>query len=87
MSASHRNQYLGNQNLADICNAARGMLLSLGCIQALRCNSNKCPTGIATQDPGLVRGLVVEEKDKRVANFQMETVRSAADKQARLQQA
>ena len=61
---------------ADICYAARGFMLALGCIQALRCNSNGCPVGVATQDPGLIRGLVVEDKFKRVENFQRETVHS-----------
>lgn len=61
---------------ADMCNAARAMMFALGCIQALRCNSNTCPTGVATQDPALVRGLDVGDKARRVANFHEETVRS-----------
>lgn len=61
---------------ADVCNSARAMLFALGCIQALRCNSNKCPTGVATQDPELVKGLYVPDKAIRVANFQRETVHS-----------
>jgi glutamate synthase domain-containing protein 2 len=61
---------------ADTCNSARAMLFALGCIQALRCNSNQCPTGVATQDPELVRGLHVPNKAIRVANFQHETVHS-----------
>lgn len=59
---------------ADICSSGRGMMLALGCIQALRCNSNACPVGVATQDPALVVGLVPEQKRARVANFQRETV-------------
>ena len=59
---------------ADICNSARGMMFALGCIQALRCNSNHCPTGVATQDPSLERGLVVADKAPRVEDFQRETV-------------
>lgn len=59
---------------ADICASARGMMLALGCIQALRCNSNACPVGVATQDPHLVKGLVPEQKRTRVANFHRETV-------------
>lgn len=59
---------------ADLCNSARGMMLALGCIQALRCDTNNCPTGVATNKPGLMRGLVVEEKWQRVKNYQMETV-------------
>ena len=61
---------------ADMCNAARAMMFALGCIQALRCNSNMCPTGVATQDPELVAGLVVEDKSHRVARFHKETVHS-----------
>jgi len=61
---------------ADICNAARGMLFAIGCIQALRCNTNACPTGVATQDPELVKGLHVGNKAQRVANFHRETVKS-----------
>jgi glutamate synthase domain-containing protein 2 len=45
---------------ADVCNAARSFLFSLGCIQALKCNTNTCPTGITTQDPDLSWGLVSE---------------------------
>ena len=50
------------------------MMFALGCIQAQICNSNACPTGVATQDPKLVRGLVVANKSKRVHNYQRETV-------------
>ncbi len=61
---------------ADMCNSARGMMLALGCIQALECNLNRCPTGIATQNPSLTKGLVVADKEKRVANFHQETIKS-----------
>ncbi len=61
---------------ADLCNSARAMMFALGCIQALRCNSNNCPTGVATQNPELVKGLHVPNKATRVANFQRETVHS-----------
>ena len=54
---------------ADACNSARAMMMALGCIQALQCNSNKCPTGVATQDPALVVGLDVNDKKYRVANY------------------
>jgi len=54
---------------ADVCNSARGMMLALGCIQALKCNTNECPTGVATNNPKFVRGLVVSEKWKRVRNY------------------
>ncbi len=59
---------------ADICNSARGMMLALGCIQAQRCNTNECPTGVASNNPKLVQGLVVAEKWKRVRNYQQRTV-------------
>ncbi len=54
---------------ADFINSARGFMFSLGCIQAMRCHSNTCPTGIATHNKRLQRGLVVEEKYLRVANY------------------
>lgn len=59
---------------ADVCNSARGMMLALGCIQALKCDTNECPTGITTNKPGLMKGLVVEDKWKRVKNYQSETL-------------
>src|SRR5690606_2174690 len=59
--------------------SARGMMFALGCIQALECHSNTCPTGVATQDPSLTKGLVPEKKSVRVARFQYETVKSAMD--------
>ena len=61
---------------ADTCNSARAMMMALGCIQALECNKNTCPTGVATQNPELVKGLVVEDKKVRVANFHKHTVES-----------
>lgn len=61
---------------ADACYTARAMMMALGCIQALECNKNTCPTGVATQDPELVAGLVVEDKKVRVANFHRQTVHS-----------
>ncbi|PZR22157.1 MAG: FMN-binding glutamate synthase family protein [Flavobacterium psychrophilum] len=64
---------------ADLCNSARGMMFALGCIQALECHKNTCPTGVATQDPKLVKGLVPEEKSVRVFRFQQETVKSAME--------
>ena len=54
---------------ADFVNTARGFMFSLGCIQALRCHSNTCPTGVTTHDPRLQRGLVVEDKARRVAAY------------------
>lgn len=64
---------------ADLCNSARGMMFALGCIQALRCNDNECPTGVATQKGHLVKGLVVADKKVRVANYHHETVKSAVE--------
>jgi len=64
---------------ADMCNAARAMLFAIGCIQALRCNTNRCPTGVATQDPELVHGLHVGDKSTRVARYHRETVKSFFD--------
>jgi glutamate synthase domain-containing protein 2 len=61
---------------ADSCNCARAMMMALGCIQALECNKNTCPTGVATQDPYFMKGLVVEDKKVRVANFHKNTVES-----------
>jgi glutamate synthase domain-containing protein 2 len=61
---------------ADFCNSARAMMLALGCIQALECNKNTCPTGVATQDPYFMKGLVVEDKKDRVANYHKNTVGS-----------
>ena len=54
---------------ADFINTARGFMFALGCIQALRCHQNTCPTGVTTHNKRLQRGLVVEEKYLRVANF------------------
>lgn len=61
---------------ADGCNSARAMMMAIGCIQALLCNTNRCPTGVATQDPQLTVGLVVEDKKHRVANYHEDTVKS-----------
>src|SRR5262245_38012708 len=54
---------------ADFVVTARGFMFSLGCIQALRCHTNTCPTGVTTHNKRLQRGLVVEEKHLRVANY------------------
>jgi glutamate synthase domain-containing protein 2 len=61
---------------ADTCSSARAMMMALGCIQALECNKNTCPTGVATQDPYFMKGLVVEDKKTRVANYHKNTVES-----------
>lgn len=59
---------------ADWVNSGRGFLFSLGCIQALSCNTGKCPTGIATQDVERQKALVVPDKAQRVANFHRNTL-------------
>jgi glutamate synthase domain-containing protein 2 len=64
---------------ADTCNSARAMMMAIGCIQALVCNTNKCPTGVATQDKWLAAGLVVDDKKHRVANYHRDTVESAVE--------
>lgn len=70
------------QNLslgADLCNSARGMMLALGCVQSLSCNTNTCPTGVATQDPKLSKGLDPTDKGERVCNYHHKTVESLMD--------
>lgn len=64
---------------ADICNSARGFMFSIGCIQALRCNTNNCPTGVATQDEALVKGLVVSDKSERVFNYHNNTLHAVME--------
>ncbi len=54
---------------ADFINTARGFMFSLGCIQAMQCNKNTCPTGVTTHNKRLQRGLVPENKAKRVAQY------------------
>jgi glutamate synthase domain-containing protein 2 len=54
---------------ADFVATARGFMFALGCIQSLRCHTNTCPTGVTTHNKRLQRGLVVEEKYRRVANY------------------
>ena len=54
---------------ADFITSARGFMFSLGCIQALKCNKNTCPTGITTHNKNLQKGLNVDEKSVRVKNF------------------
>ena len=59
---------------ADTANSARGMMMALGCIQARSCNTDHCPTGIATTNPARAAGLVVSDKATRVANFHKATI-------------
>lgn len=60
---------------ADFVTSARGFMFSLGCIQALKCNRNTCPTGITTHDPRFQKGLVVEDKYQRVAAYAKQIIK------------
>jgi glutamate synthase domain-containing protein 2 len=60
---------------ADWANSARGFMFAIGCIQSQSCHTNKCPTGVATQDPLRQRALVVPDKAQRVLNFHRNTLR------------
>ena len=64
---------------ADWCNAARGFMFALGCIQAQNCHTGDCPTGVATQDPSRQRALVVSDKSARVASFHKETLKALGE--------
>ncbi|MDO4224022.1 MAG: FMN-binding glutamate synthase family protein [Acinetobacter sp.] len=59
---------------ADWCNSARGFMFAVGCIQSRSCHTNKCPTGVATQDPARQKALVVPDKAERVKNFHNNTL-------------
>ncbi|NNE70028.1 MAG: FMN-binding glutamate synthase family protein, partial [Rhodothermales bacterium] len=61
---------------ADGCTSARAMMMALGCIQALRCNNDSCPTGVATQNPALYYGLDPADKSARVARYHESTLES-----------
>jgi len=64
---------------ADWCNAARGFMFAVGCIQSQSCHTDRCPTGVATQDKHRQKALVVEDKLHRVANFHKATVHALAE--------
>lgn len=64
---------------ADWCNSARGFMFSIGCIQARSCHTNRCPTGVATQDKTRQKGLVVEDKSVRARNFHHNTIHGFAE--------
>ncbi len=64
---------------ADWCNAARGFMFAVGCIQAQSCHTGKCPTGVATQDPLRQRAIVVPDKAERVASFHYNTLHALAE--------
>ncbi len=61
---------------ADWCNAARGYMFALGCIQSQSCHTDRCPTGVATQDPTRQKALVPEDKATRVFYFHENTVKA-----------
>ncbi|HUH88496.1 MAG TPA: FMN-binding glutamate synthase family protein [Pusillimonas sp.] len=64
---------------ADWCNSARGFMFAVGCIQAQACHTDKCPTGVTTQDPGRQKGLVVADKAQRVANYHGNTLKALSE--------
>jgi glutamate synthase domain-containing protein 2 len=64
---------------ADWCNAARGFMFAVGCIQAQQCHTDKCPTGVATQDLSRQGAISVPTKSERVASFHKETVKALAE--------
>jgi glutamate synthase domain-containing protein 2 len=64
---------------ADWCNSARGFMFAVGCIQSQSCHTDRCPTGVATQDPTRQRALVVPDKIERVYNFHRATLHELAE--------
>lgn len=64
---------------ADFALSARGFMFALGCIQARNCHTNRCPTGIATQDAGRQRAIDVGDKAQRIANFHLNTLKALAE--------
>lgn len=64
---------------ASACYSARGMMMALGCIQALVCDSGRCPVGVATQDPALYKGLHPADKRVRVANYHSNTIKATKE--------
>jgi glutamate synthase domain-containing protein 2 len=64
---------------ADWCNSARGFMFSLGCIQSLSCHTDKCPTGVTTQDAWRGRAIHVPDKTVRVANFHRASLHCLAE--------
>lgn len=67
---------------ADWVNSARGFMFAIGCIQSQSCHTNRCPTGVATQDAGRQRALVVPDKAERVLNFHRNTLKALAEMMA-----
>ena len=64
---------------ADWCNSARGFMFALGCIQSQSCHTDRCPTGVSTQDRDRQRALVVADKSERVYNFHRATMEALAE--------
>ena len=64
---------------ADWCNAARGFMFAIGCIQSRNCHTDQCPTGVATQDPIRQRAIVVTDKAQRVYHFHANTLHALAE--------
>jgi glutamate synthase domain-containing protein 2 len=64
---------------ADACYSSRGMMFALGCIQALICDTDRCPVGITTQDKSLYKGIDITDKSERVANFHKNTMKALAN--------
>jgi glutamate synthase domain-containing protein 2 len=64
---------------ADWCNSARGFMFALGCIQSQSCHTDRCPTGVSTQDRARQRALVVPDKSERVFNFHRATMEALAE--------
>ena len=64
---------------ADWANSARGFMFALGCIQSQSCHTNRCPTGVATQDPQRQSALIVPDKAERVASFHRNTLHALAE--------
>ena len=61
---------------ADVVNAARTMMMAIGCIQSRHCNNNQCPTGVATQDPARAKAIDILDKSERVKNFHHNTLKN-----------
>ena len=64
---------------ASACYSARGMMFALGCIQALICDTDRCPVGVATQNPALYKGLDPSDKSVRVFNFHLNTIKATKE--------
>ena len=64
---------------ADWCNSARGFMFALGCVQSRNCHTNRCPVGVATQNPRRQRALDVNDKAQRVYNFHRNTLKALAE--------